>query len=238
MQSPFPADVAFVFRERRAGDEEGLAAALTPEERALLSSSATPKRVAEFALGRDCARAALRTVGAWPEGSPPPSILRKERAPLWPEGVVGTLAHSRGGAGVGAAVAAVARTGSYRGLGVDLERADREALSLARRILRLDERTALSALPTDAQRTWIGIAFSVKEAIFKAIHPATGVYLGFQDARALPRDPRPDVMQQPGGTLEWELLKACGPGYPAGMRGPAAWTVEGLWLATGVWISA
>jgi len=234
MRSPFPPEIAFVLRERRAGDEAGLAAALTPAERELLAPGASPKRVAEFALGRATARAALRELGAWPEGAPPPPILRRERAPLWPPGVVGSFAHSRDSAGIAAAVAAVARTGRYRGVGADLERLGRDTSSIARRILRPEERAALAGHAPALVTLW----FCVKECIYKALHPLTGEYLGFQDARVLLSEPQPDPTRAGTGMLAWELLKTCGPEFPAGLRGAAGWSVAPPWLAAGVWIEA
>ncbi len=262
MRSPFPPEIAFVFRERTAGDEAGLAAALTPAERELLAPGASPKRVAEFALGRATARAALRELGAWPEGAPPPSILRREHAPLWPPGIVGSLAHSHGAAVAAAAVAAApvaatvaaahataipaaailtwepvaaaARAGSTRGIGADLERLDRDTSAIAPRILRPEERAALGGHAPTLVTLW----FCVKECIYKALHPLTGEFLGFQDARVLAGAPLPDLMRAGTGTLTWELLRACGAEFPAGLRGVAGWSAAPPWLAAGVWIEA
>ncbi len=250
--SPFPFDAAFIFRERRPGDEAGLVARLIPQERELLAPKATPKRIAEFALGRDCGREALRRLSAMqagarqggvpseeappdraPQGEAPP-ILRRERGPAWPPGIVGSLAHSRG-----AAVAVVAPAARYRGLGVDLERLDRDAATTTRRTLRPEEREALAGRAPALAVLW----FCVKESIFKALHPLTGVYLGFQDARVQAPSVWPDFTRAGAGVLEWELLKASGEGFPAGMRGQAGWATTGSaaeppWLVTGVWIAA
>ena len=254
MRSPFPAEIAFAFRERTAGDEGALAAALTPQERELLTPGASPKRVAEFALGRATARAALRELGAWPEGTPPPPILRQARAPVWPPGVVGSLAHSRGAALAAAAWAPEPQGGRSRdrqaqgsqsqgrqvrgrrlnGIGADLERLDRDTSSIAPRVLRPEERAALAGRAPGL----VTLLFCVKECIYKALHPLTGEYLGFQDARVLAPEPLPDLTQAGAGTLTWELLKACGADYPAGLRGAAGWCLAPPWLAAGVWIEA
>lgn len=232
--SLFPPKVAWEFRQAAEWEESSLLAELTEAERELLSSSATPKRTAEFALGRECGRAALRQLGAWPAGTPKPAILRREGAPVWPAGIVGSIAHSHG-----AAAAAVARVGDMRNVGIDLEPLDRDVTRTARRTLRPEEREALSGKsPVLAL-----LAFCVKEAVFKALHPLTGIYLGFQDARVYPPEAPPDPKHTGTGTLEWELLKACGAGLPAGYRGTAGWSTQGggyphPWLLAGVWIAA
>ena len=229
IHSPFPPELTFVFRALEAGEDAGLATRLTPEERGLLDPRATPKRVADFALGRDCGREALRRLGVWREGAPSPSILRKERMPVWPPGFVGSLAHSRG-----AAAAVVGPASRYRGLGVDVERLDRDASAAMRRTLRPDEREALAHRGPALAMLW----FCVKESIFKALYPATGMYLGFQDARVRAPSVWPDLSRAGAGTLEWELLKASGDGFPVGMRGAAGWRAEPPWLVAGVWVPA
>ena len=226
MRSPFPEDVAFVLRESVAEEEEALTAELLPEERMLLSADASPNRLADFALGRACGRAALKMAGAFAEGHPRP-ILRKERMPVWPHGFVGSLAHTEG-----AAAAAVARGTLYQGLGVDIEAIDRDATSVGARILLPDEHTALEGRSDATILLW----FCAKEAVYKALNPVTGVYLGFQEVRLHASDSLPKVATGQSGRLEWELLKDSGPGYPAGLRGQAGWTVTGRWIVAGVWL--
>jgi hypothetical protein len=57
-----------------------------------LMASAVPRRRAEFAAGRACARAALRRLGinGWP------LLVGSKREPLWPAGVVGSITHTDG----------------------------------------------------------------------------------------------------------------------------------------------
>ena len=47
MKSPFPEDIAFVLRERKAGDEATVAGELLPQERALLVIRASAHHSAE-----------------------------------------------------------------------------------------------------------------------------------------------------------------------------------------------
>jgi 4'-phosphopantetheinyl transferase EntD len=228
MRSPFPDDVAFVVRESSPAEEEAIAAELLPDERMLLSADASPSRLADFGLGRACGREALRRAGAWTGGAPPP-ILRRERMPVWPTGYVGSIAHTPG-----AAAAVAAGAARYLGLGVDIEAFERDATAIGTRILLPEERTAVEGLPSSA----IILCFCAKEAVYKALNPITGVYLGFQEVRL--HLPARGLTIKAGklGELEWELLKESGAKYPVGTRGIVGWSVEGPWLVAGAWLKA
>jgi 4'-phosphopantetheinyl transferase EntD len=119
-------------------------------------------------------------------------------------------------------------------LGVDVEARGRDTTAVAARILRPEERAALGGLPHD----WATLWFCVKESVYKALHPVTGVYLGFQDARVHLPQSLPALAADGGGTLDWELLKACGAEFPVGTTGRAGWSAEGRWLVAGVWLEA
>jgi 4'-phosphopantetheinyl transferase EntD len=108
--SLFPPNVSWVFRQAQEPEEAALIEQLTPEERLLVPADAASKRIAEFGLGRKCGREALRLLGAWPGGASPPSILRRDRMPVWPAGIVGSIAHSHG-----AAIATVAYASEMHG---------------------------------------------------------------------------------------------------------------------------
>ena len=66
-------------------------AELFPEERACLAK-AVEKRRAEFGTARVCARRALAQLGF----PPMPLVPNKDRSPVWPQGVVGSITHTRG----------------------------------------------------------------------------------------------------------------------------------------------
>jgi 4'-phosphopantetheinyl transferase EntD len=161
-----PADVAGFATSTAAG------ATLLPEERDA-SEGMGPARRAEFALGRTCARAALRRLG-----EPEHPILRgRARAPRWPEGITGSLSHTEG-----LCIAVVARLRDVRTLGVDVEaRAPSHPRSLER-IATADERDQLETLARSApELDWAKLLFSAKEAVYKAQFPLAGIALGFQD---------------------------------------------------------
>lgn len=106
------------------------------------------------------------------EGLGPCSILWSDlRAPLFPTGIVGSLAHD-----ATHAVAVLASRDDYAGLGVDIE----PALPLPDEIRRI--------VVTDAERDRhrpevlaSRALFCAKEAVFKALHPQSRSELDFLD---------------------------------------------------------
>lgn len=135
-----------------------------PEETAY-ADSVVHTRALEFATGRKAARAALERIGV-----PPCEIPRRGRAPVWPPSAVGSIAHTRT---LAAAIAGPA-TG-HDGLGIDIEARTAVSPQVAARVLIPAERHWLPA------PEWRTMLFSAKEAIYKAINPLTGEFLGFND---------------------------------------------------------
>ena len=139
-------------------------ATLPPAESALVAGAAAARAKA-FSSGRRAAREALAAFGVY--GHP---LTRRGRAPAWPEGLVGSLAHSRA-----LVFAVVGRRDRYAGVGADVELAGRVTNRAANRVLTAGERQALRGA---AWRTGL---FSAKEAVYKAVNPVTGEYLAFTD---------------------------------------------------------
>ena len=123
------------------------------EERAIIR--AVPTRQTEFRLGRMAARQALARLGA-----PAPVPMGADRAPIWPEGIAGSITHQDGIA------VAVVTTGGW--LGLDLDRTDPLTPDLVPEICRPEE---------DAGKA--RHIFSAKEAAYKAQYPATRRVFGF-----------------------------------------------------------
>jgi 4'-phosphopantetheinyl transferase EntD len=146
---------------------------LFDEERARIATSVA-KRQREFAAGRQCARQALAALGvpAVPIG------VGSHREPLFPSGTIGSITHT-----VDVAAAAVGRAGgALVGLGVDLEVHQVLEDGLARRIVPPDE-AAHWTPGVPAGCSPVLLAFSLKEAFFKAFFPWCRRYLDFTDAR-------------------------------------------------------
>ncbi|WP_138466694.1 4'-phosphopantetheinyl transferase [Poseidonocella sp. HB161398] len=127
---------------------------------------ARPKRRAEYAAGRLAAREALRRL----TGAALLPLMGEDRAPAWPPGTTGAISHSDG-----VAVALAGWRRDWAGLGVDIE--TWPSPSLAEAI------APLVLTPADiAGPEGVGLAFSAKESLYKALHPIVGGELGFADA--------------------------------------------------------
>lgn len=146
------------------------AARLTDAERRAADHFA-PLRLDEFRHGRDCARRALARLGVEPVGIP----IGERRQPVWPPGIVGSITHSGE-----AAAAVVAKCTEIHSLGLDIEPAVALENALITRI----------CLPAEIGRELTGgarpgetakLIFGIKEAVYKALWPVTGEFLGFHD---------------------------------------------------------
>lgn len=133
-------------------DPNAVAAPLWPGE---TIGNAVPARVLEFAAGRAAARAALEDLGARLAAIP----HGPDRAPLWPQGISGSLTHS-----ASACLAAV--TYLPRLIGIDLEPATPLAPDLWKTVLLPSERAAIAAHSAPALQA--KRLFSAKEAAYKA----------------------------------------------------------------------
>jgi 4'-phosphopantetheinyl transferase EntD len=150
-------------RKIAVGDELALTPAeLHPMERAVVSV----RRASGAA--RIVARTLLADLGASPGVELPRSA---SRAPIWPSGFVGSLAHDPE-----YAAAAVARSAALRGVGIDIE----PALPLSEELLDM--------IATPSERRQINgdlvlarLLFCIKEAVYKATHPIDGLFLEQHD---------------------------------------------------------
>jgi enterobactin synthetase component D / holo-[acyl-carrier protein] synthase len=170
-------------RTRAAYGDELDDAPLYPEE-AVHVAKAVARRRAEYAAGRACARAALAALG-----SEPGPILRDAHrgAPLWPDGVVGSITHCDG-----YRAAAVARSTDILTVGIDAEPHGPLPDGVLEVILATPlERSRLAALTAEDPGThWDRLLFSAKETVYKAWYPFHRRMLGFKEAELLfARDP-------------------------------------------------
>ena len=142
---------------------------------------AVATRRAEFTTGRACAREALTSLGAPAEAVP----VGEKRAPVWPDGVVGSITHTarvpRRGRGValGGALGGDRRRGARR----PARRGARGGV-LGGRAARWSERLAASR----PEVSWDRLLFSAKESVYKTWFPLTGRWLGFEDAELVPSE--------------------------------------------------
>lgn len=144
------------------------------EEERLLTATTSPRRVAEFRLGRHAAHLALQEIGYEPR----PILRGKQREPIWPPGVSGSITHDGN-----RAMAAAARFSDTAGIGIDLEDRSRYFPSLENEIAGDEELTVLRRMEGRAREDATIEIFSAKESIYKAHYPRIGRYFGFDAAR-------------------------------------------------------
>jgi 4'-phosphopantetheinyl transferase EntD len=141
---------------------------LLPEERQALTGLSERRR-AEFSTGRVLARSAMQRAGI----EAVPVLRNADRSPRWPEGIRGSLTHSRN-------LAAAAVSTTLAGVGIDLEQQGRLSAAAATRVLTAGESVMLQKLDGDFR--WLAtLAFSAKEAVYKAIYPSVGLYIGYRE---------------------------------------------------------
>ncbi len=162
--SVLPQGLAIAVRDPRLMPQDA-----DPEEGAALKA-AVPRRVAEFHAGRAAARAAMSELGLLPRPVP----MGPDRAPIWPEGVAGSISHT-----AQVCVAAVGRSADWAGIGIDLEPAEPLDPLLVGEICNRAERTWLGTQPAAERGLMAKLIFSAKEAAYKAQYPVSRKLFGF-----------------------------------------------------------
>ena len=169
--------------------EHGDVSALPEEECAFLGTLA-PARKPTWLAGRIALHAALRDIGL-DKGA----VLATTRgAPELPEGVTASISHKRT-----LAVALAAPSTDGLSLGVDIEPLPVLPASLVEptwdkrpdissRVMTAEELAALATIPEGRRRREVILAFSLKEALYKALNPKLSRYVSFQEATVLPRN--------------------------------------------------
>ncbi|MFW5921558.1 MAG: 4'-phosphopantetheinyl transferase family protein [Polyangiales bacterium] len=183
--------------EAAPADVEGT---LYPQEEAAIGR-AVEKRRRELIAGRVLARRALGELGL----PPAPIPVGDDRAPVWPEGVVGSITHTRDYCAV-----VVARREHVRSLGADAELGEPLGEHLWRRVCTDRERRWLGDRPAGEQGRLAKVVFSVKECLYKAQYPLTHQFLGFQDVEA--------ELDPSSGTFEVTFGRAAGDVFAPGDR--------------------
>jgi 4'-phosphopantetheinyl transferase EntD len=131
-----------------------------------------PRRQMTFRSGRACARAALRKLGV-----PTLAIqIGASGAPIWPEGVVGSISHTDE-----LAAAIVARQPRVRGLGLDLEADDPLDDAMMVQLVCRPEELASGDPSHPANLRRGKFLFTIKQAVYKLYEPLTGTFLDFHD---------------------------------------------------------
>ena len=145
-----------------AGDE----LALLPAELEALATSVDKVRRASGAA-RIVARGLMAQLGQAQQAVPKSA----SGAPIWPAGLVGSLAHSSQ-----VAVAAMARRRDFSSVGIDVEPAEPLDADLLDLVATAHERAAIAH---DLHRG--RLLFTVKEAVYKSVYPLDGTFLEHHD---------------------------------------------------------
>lgn len=139
----------------------------------------SPKRLADFSTGRYCALKALEQLGIHDAIIP----IGEDRAPVWPEGIVGSISHCDSLTG-----AVVARRSDHISLGLDIEEIGRVTPDLWDLVFTENEKNYLSGLSDEDKRVQSTAIFSIKEAFYKFQHPLTKTFLDFLDVEVESQD--------------------------------------------------
>jgi 4'-phosphopantetheinyl transferase EntD len=164
--SLFPSGV--VAAELRAPGDASL---LLPEE-AVSVSNAVPKRIQEFAAGRLCARRALAKFGV----TDFPVRVARDRQPMWPGFLVGSITHT-----AGLCAAALAERARVIALGLDSEVVGAVKADLWPSICAAEELAWVDTLHPEERAKAVAMIFSAKEAFYKCQYPLVGERLNFHD---------------------------------------------------------
>ena len=136
--------------------------------------SASIKRQAEFLAGRYAAAMSLRLLGYECNSIP----VGEHKAPQWPDGVKASISHSDS-----VAVCLATSTFEYNFVGIDVESivSSQVCNQIKHQIITETESVNLSATKISDECA-LTIAFSAKEALFKAVYPYVKCYLDFKSS--------------------------------------------------------
>jgi 4'-phosphopantetheinyl transferase EntD len=136
---------------------------LFPVEEELIAGASEQRR-REFAEARACAREALQGLGV----QPGPIPATPDGAPVWPEGVVGSITHKGG-----YRAAVVALGSDFAGIGIDAEPDERLPDGVLETIASPRELDLVEALlERRGELAWDRLLFCAKEAAVKAAQPS------------------------------------------------------------------
>lgn len=136
-------------------------------------SKAGANRQREFNAGRHCAHMALKALGR----NSVPILSSSRGAPIWPQGVVGSITHS-----TQYVAAAAADNSRIIAIGIDAEPNEPLRCGVQDLIVSSSEKNQIENLTTlRPEVEWGRVFFSAKESVYKAWFSLTQSWLGFDD---------------------------------------------------------
>jgi 4'-phosphopantetheinyl transferase EntD len=153
---------------------------LLPEEVGAFTTSVVKVRRASGAA-RLVARELMPRFGCAPRAIPKSAT----GMPIWPEGIVGSLAHDNE-----VAVAAMAAKSDFLSVGIDVEPAEPLEAGLLEIVATPGEREGAAE-----DRLRGRLLFCIKEAVYKAVNPLDGVFLDHHDVEVNLAERRAEVRQ-------------------------------------------
>lgn len=147
-----------------------------PQEYDALPKSAD-KRLRAFSAGRAAAHEAMQVLDVPVQ----PVISGKDRAPVWPRGLVGSISHSDT-----CCIAAVAKSGAFQSIGVDVEEDTPLATDLIPTICTPSERAWLANQSSTVSGSLAKLIFSAKECAYKCQYALTKTMFDFDGFELIP----------------------------------------------------
>ncbi len=133
---------------------------------------ASAQRVSHFSTGRYCAKQALKQVGI----ANAEILMSEDKQPLWPEGIVGSISHTKNMVG-----AVVADAGKLVSIGLDIETIGGVKPDMWDMLYLQSEQEWLNTFSGEELAFYTTLLFSGKEAFYKFQHPITKTFLDFTD---------------------------------------------------------
>jgi enterobactin synthetase component D len=140
-------------------------------------NKAVIKRQSEYLAGRYAAIKALRILGFTTNNVP----IGKNREPIWPDGVVGSITHTNS-----SAFCAIALLNDIKQLGIDHENwiSVENVNEIKQSIINFPEDKLISQIDLKYEHVFT-LVFSAKESLFKALFPSLQCYFDFKDAEII-----------------------------------------------------
>lgn len=154
-------------------------------------ADAIPKRCADFAAGRAAARKAMQNIGI----APRPVFAHKDRAPIWPAGITGSITHKD-------TLCAAVVTAQDKTLGIDVEEDTPLNPDLMPTVCSERE---IARIAGPHENLLAKLIFSAKEAVYKAQYPVTRQLFGFDHMEVM--------IDQPGDSFTATFTKPVGMFY-------------------------